>query len=410
MASLEVGNKNTTISYLNMVKSGTKYRSTEHDDRCEIKQEFGNSPWLSKQSDYYIAISRFCVPLSGLPIIAAMRDAIQVYEFPNNWGQPGGAFNELLHVDWEALMDVDNAFAMGEPRLDRAGYLVESIDLPACDTVYQFQRVIRDKLASVQVQFANDVNIGTNHSLSDLIKVVLGPEYKWTVMLNCSSGNTMFWVKFSAAFFKLMQFRENSAANPQNYQRDLMQRRFVPVSLADASDVLQIPQYNDAGGNVVAAQTFAIWDAYNSCADSISRIRKIVFTSDAQVKSEANTESSYRRFLVDFIIENPTNISYAIPTKYAYPSVNQDSTSITETLPCNRVYTCDNPSGGRLQELISNGPMYEMTIKAFAQCWNFETDRMEQIAIPLHAGNTFSVKLVFISRHEDNYKPDRHHV
>ena len=135
-----------------------------------------------------------------------------------------------------------------------------------------------------------------------------------------------------------------------------------------------------------------------------------MFTSGAQVKSEANTESAYRRFLVDFLITNPTQISYAMGSKYDMPPYQNDHTEVSEELPGNQIYQADNPSGGRLQELISDSPLYEIEVKAFAQVWSFKNDTMEQINIPLNAGSQFSVKLVFISRTDEHTKPDRHHV
>ena len=171
MASLEIGNKTSTISYLNMVRSGIKYRSQDHSDVCEIKQEFGNSPWLTKQSDYYIAISRFCVPLHSVPIIAAMEDAIQVYQFPNvapfNVGNmpPNAQHNTWINAYFNENPGGTNI----EDPVN--GNLLATIDLPACDTVYQFQRVIRDKLAAEQI---NHVNAVGAYSLGDMLRIVLG--------------------------------------------------------------------------------------------------------------------------------------------------------------------------------------------------------------------------------------------
>ena len=145
-----------------------------------------------------------------------------------------------------------------------------------------------------------------------------------------------------------------------------------------------------------------------TAADNINRIKRLVFTSDLMVKSESNTESGYRRFLVDYILEGPTTINYRLTSPYTWPSRDHgdDFTDVAEELPAHRVYTCNNPSGGRLQELISPSPLYELTVRCFAQVWSFAEDRLELIDIPITAGSTYSVKMVFISRSNEIERPD----
>ena len=83
MGSIEVGQPNKHLSYLNLSKTGLTYKNEGHQDFCEITMDFANSPWLQKQSDYLMSISRFTVPLHEVPIIDTMPAAIEVWPFPH---------------------------------------------------------------------------------------------------------------------------------------------------------------------------------------------------------------------------------------------------------------------------------------------------------------------------------------
>ena len=411
MATLEIGSKDKTISYLNMVKTGARYKNENHSDVCEIKQSFGNSPWLSRQSDYYISISRFCVPLHSVPIIAAMPNAITVWRFQANHFHmnmvDGLGLQDTSHARWEPLFhaletEVDPN-GDGVARIENDANIAARISIPACDTVYAFQRALRDLLGAQQVVWPPT---GDGYYLQNILRITLGPDYKFNLFLR-DDVHERFYVRFSEPFFKMCQFRE-TVVGLEDVQTDLYGRRFVAIDTVSAHRIWTYSPAPDAGQPPPPDEIFAIWEAPSSSADNINRIKKIVFTSDAQVKSEANTESSYRRFLVDFLITNPTTISYQMASKYFMPSITNDATEVTEELPGNQIYQADNPSGGRVQELISDAAMYEIAIHAYAQVWSFKKDRLEQIEIPLNAGSTFSCKLVFISR--TDAKPDRHHV
>ena len=78
MASLEIGQDNKSISYMNLSKTGTQAKNTKHTDDCSIKHTFGSQPWLDKQSNWLVAITRFCVPLHSVPIISEMNNAIRI--------------------------------------------------------------------------------------------------------------------------------------------------------------------------------------------------------------------------------------------------------------------------------------------------------------------------------------------
>ena len=69
--SLELGGKNKKISYLNLQKSGRE-ASNDEEEMCTVTLNF-NTPFLSKQDDYLCAVSRFSVPLTQVPTIAATQ-------------------------------------------------------------------------------------------------------------------------------------------------------------------------------------------------------------------------------------------------------------------------------------------------------------------------------------------------
>jgi hypothetical protein len=411
MASLEIGQSNKSISYMNLSKTGTRYKNEDHGDECSIKHTFGSRPWLDKQSDWLVCITRFCVPLHSIPIIAAMPDAIQIlalredqnlalnFTFPP---QNANRHDVWMNENDGKLMDLERP-------ADQDGYrnmvadpenLLHSINLPASDTMYEFLRSVRDSLANIELEQIN------NTKASDVIRIVLGPNFKFSVLI-LGDWRTKIYLRLGESFFKMSQFLESlNPVNPDdhqpnhNMQVDLVGRRFLGISQTGA---FGWTDEND--------QTWCIWESVMSCADTINRIKKLVFTSDLQVRSESDTQSSYRRFLVDYLIENPTKISYALKNKYYMPEpLEDDAVTISEEVPAHRIYTSSNASGGRWQSLISDAPLYELTVRCFAQVWNFEKNTMEQIPIPVNAGATFSAKLVFINKSDSQHKPDKHMV
>ena len=188
MASLEIGQSNKSISYMNLSKTGTRYKNEDHGDECSIKHTFGSRPWLDKQSDWLVCITRFCVPLHSIPIIDAMPDAIQILalradkDLTQNYDF-GGVQHPNRHDVWlndvnGILMDLERPADPDDQHrnmVDDPDNLLHSVDLPTSDTVYEFLRSVRDSLANKQL----DVDT----KASDVIRIVLGPNFKFSVLI-----------------------------------------------------------------------------------------------------------------------------------------------------------------------------------------------------------------------------------
>ena len=56
---------------------------------------------------------------------------------------------------------------------------------------------------------------------------------------------------------------------------------------------------------------YASYTAQMCCADN-NRLREIVFVTDLMVRSEAQAGATYKRFLCDYQILNPTKFGYEI--------------------------------------------------------------------------------------------------
>ena len=211
----------------------------------------------------------------------------------------------------------------------------------------------------------------------------------------------------------------------EEFLNDVNQRGRVPLN-ADGSGNDGVPAYAQEFSarfiSNLATRTPNVYVTHTAqmcCADA-TRIREIVFTSDMSVKSEGNAEAVYKRFLCDFQVFNPTNITYNIstyqgtdPYSQTIPAVTPQS-SFTETLPSHRIYTSENASAGRWQELLEPSALWEVQVRAMVRCWDYERNEYKFESIPLPAGMQFSVKLIFVSK--ENHvvslaeKPDKYHA
>ena len=75
MASLEIGSKSKSIQYLSVSKSAER-----HGEFCSTDDRWSN-PVIHKQNDYLVALSRFEVPLTRVPITAQMDNCIQIFKY-----------------------------------------------------------------------------------------------------------------------------------------------------------------------------------------------------------------------------------------------------------------------------------------------------------------------------------------
>ena len=129
-----------------------------------------------------------------------------------------------------------------------------------------------------------------------------------------------------------------------------------------------------------------------SAADSINRIKSIVFRSSLATTSEATTGNTFRRLLTDFTIPVQSQFSWDPNTGYGG--------SVGENAASEYTFANANPSGGRFLMMSDPSPLYELKLEVQAKCWDFERSVFTFEPIPLPMGSTFTCKLVFISKND----------
>ena len=129
-----------------------------------------------------------------------------------------------------------------------------------------------------------------------------------------------------------------------------------------------------------------------SVADSINRIKSLVFTSSMATTSEAATGGTYFRMLTDYTIP--------VKTSFSFDPYTMKGGGVNENAASEYTFTNANPSAGRFLQITDPSPLYELKLEVLAKAYNYETDAFEMLPIPLPVGGTFSVKLVFISKNE----------
>ena len=88
--SLELGGKNKSILYLNMVKSGMESSNDPtQDEICTVSSRFANQPFMKDQSKYLCAVTRFSVPLVQVHTID--KTGFDVYTYTDEQKDASGA-------------------------------------------------------------------------------------------------------------------------------------------------------------------------------------------------------------------------------------------------------------------------------------------------------------------------------
>ena len=291
-------------------------------------------------------------------------------------------------------------------------------------------------------------------TLAERIKMTLTADMRFRVMLTDDIHTDHIYIKMKPGMFRMLQFQTTPLAklgtssyitshsgfrlhafHPEGdgalTVQDKVDAEGVQLSAlhsasnqrgvqAGSPDHVQVAYdgvYNPqrtSGDALRFKARYVIHTAQMSCADA-TRIREIVFTSDLSVKSEGNAEASYKRFLCDYQVFNKTEFSYNIKDVLGQDPYNPDDPLVAKTSTVSdRIYTSNNASAGRWQELIEPSPMWEVEVSATLRCWDYENQRYHFVQIPLPAGMQYSVKLIFVSK--ENHvvsvaeKPDKYHA
>ena len=165
--SLELGGKNKSILYLNMVKSGMESNNDpSQDEFCTVSSRFANTPFLSDQSKYLCAVTRFSVPLMQVHTIAdtgftyfsytdADLDAIAAQHTDRIDEKLEDADKRKEALD---LMEEGVALPDGEPYATAKAsgqttkdFFGTRVDIKACFSFYEFLDKIQQKLLATKI-------------------------------------------------------------------------------------------------------------------------------------------------------------------------------------------------------------------------------------------------------------------
>ena len=182
----------------------------------------------------------------------------------------------------------------------------------------------------------------------------------------------------------------------------------VKAAAADTSALSSVAHQRLEGIREYVSNFVTSFTASASAADSIVRIKSLVFSSSLATTSESSSGNTYRRVMSDFTMPVANSFSW---NPHSMSTTPVSGGSISENAPAEISYQNSNPSAGRWLNLSDPSPLYELKMDVHAKCWNFQTRSFDLVPIPLPAGSTFTCKLVFISNNElyGREKPDQIH-
>lgn len=271
-------------------------------------------------------------------------------------------------------------------------------------------------------------------------QIKMDSDYRFSVTMNhYFSGN--YYIKLHPEVFNMFQFEEMNSLDmteddfadfdgmrkPIYKRKYLMGRRFMGDRMCGASkgadparyanwklisknrnagyhavhrEIIMLQQLSSSAGirrsigtnELFIEDQVVTFTAPVSAADSINRIKSLVFQSSLPTKSEGASGSAYQHFLTDYTIPTRTNFSWS-PSSYVTGQVNEEAASEVS-------FTNSNPSSGRLLILTDPSPLYELKLEVLAKCWNYEKESFYFERIPLPPGSTFTCKIVFISKNQ----------
>ena len=269
-------------------------------------------------------------------------------------------------------------------------------------------------------------------------KIEMDSDWRFRVVMNYSFAQK-YYIKMSPALFNMLGFQEMEPTSIENYRTCLVKGRFMGsrrlrpavTTTNKYKDMLaQKPPYVEisrsipivdkkdriysglAGTNTLQQGGGYGLDTVHHCnndvlthrtmitsfvapvsvADSINRVKSLVFSSSMATSSEAGTGGTYMRMLTDYTIPVRTSFSFD-PSTMATGTVSENAASEYS-------YNNANPSAGRFLQITDPSPLYELKIQVLAKVYDFENDVFKFESIPLPIGGTFTVKLVFISKNE----------
>ena len=163
--SLELGGKNKSILYLNMVKSGKEANNDpSQDEICTVSSRFANQPFVSDQSKYLCAVTRFSVPLIQVHTIAKTGFDVYMYSaeditainavYPDKVDGSDKAFFDLIESD--EVNELDGADPDDATLKDR--FRVARVDIDASFSFYEFLEKVSRALTTTTIPASYDTD------------------------------------------------------------------------------------------------------------------------------------------------------------------------------------------------------------------------------------------------------------
>ena len=404
--SVELGDDDKNIVYVNMSKSGVETEnSAATAQTCTVTIDFNDSAILEKENAYLVAVSRFSVPLSQVPIINAT--GFSVYRYPTVTNAI--TFDQIHHQEEVHGHTYETTNYIHGTQVNYHKEVLR-VDISPCFTIYEFL----EKLEKGLHRAANNTDNLYNPAplVSTRIKITSTPDRRFVVWINNdgSLDDDHWYVRFDKSLFALLQFQETIPSTTANH---LPGRRFFQHDITE-----KYRHQEMVNGSPGVSTEYSIHISHSSASD-MSCHRSIVFSTDLSVKSERNSsnEGSYKRYLVDYSVTSDTQFSYTIRKPITDDPYDLDvskhylgnESTVTEPLPSARVYASVNPSAGRWQILTSPSSLYKFECRAMLKIFDYDSMRFKLVPITLAAGATFNVKLIFVSRRHYELNADKYH-
>ena len=436
--SIDLLGANRELFYVNLTTVGTESHNG-NQAFCSAKQQYRDAPLLHDQSKYLVAATRWQIPTSEVPIIEQHYFEVWQYSTEND----GIAYTApTTYAHFEALengylQEVAAGTAFTQIDENTRTYhnqwihfnRVRHVVLPSAYTIYQWFEQLQAVLEQEIPQYAGTLEPATGNDpggyhytkLSDRIKVVLLPDMRVQVWISWGDYRSdtahyrehakQWYIKMSRGLFDMLQFQISNfpvGGGTINMNNHTGYRLFGRPGVGDTRTV-KATGYQIGGATLDLTRSFSVATSATSAADSFNCHRKLVLTSDLITKMERTMSSlgGRKRQLVEYDVLNNTQFSYNIrkpgagedPYDFAIHNFSQQA-SITENLPSARTYATNVGVDGRWMQLSTPSPLYQLEVTAHLVIWSYEQRRYVPVPIPIPAGGTFDVKLVFVSKDE----------
>ena len=266
--SLELGGKDKSILYLNLIKSGEEsLNDPSVTHKCTVTANFAQclKPFVQDQSKYLCAVTRFSVPLIEVPIINPTYFDVYQYEDAefDQWQTTAGLApiapytneqEQLANIETLAVRKHMYLRTYVENPANAGNHHVARINTRAHYTFYEFMDEIASKLQYTYAQSFYDTNTGDPNrrvtdtlqgappniimsqrfiSLSERIKMSVSNTLKFKIQITDDLFTKRWYVKLSNGMFNMLQFNQTPVnridTRNMHPHSQLLDRRFQGI-------------------------------------------------------------------------------------------------------------------------------------------------------------------------------------